>query len=60
MKNAARQTKADRYLKVVEWSEADGCFVGRCRRRPQTSATAASLSCASRPIRISVPPVLRP
>ena len=22
--------KSDRYLKVVEWSEEDGCFVGRC------------------------------
>jgi predicted HicB family RNase H-like nuclease len=21
---------ADRYLKVVEWSEDDGCYVGRC------------------------------
>lgn len=30
MKNADRKTKAARYLKVVEWSEADGCFVGRC------------------------------
>jgi len=22
--------KADRYLKVVEWSEDDGCYVGTC------------------------------
>lgn len=22
--------KSDRYLKIVEWSEEDGCFVGRC------------------------------
>lgn len=21
---------SDRYLKIVEWSEADGCYVGRC------------------------------
>lgn len=23
-------TKSEKYLKVVEWSEEDGCFVGRC------------------------------
>lgn len=22
--------KSDRYLKIVEWSEEDGCYVGRC------------------------------
>lgn len=22
--------KSDRYLKIVEWSEADGCYVGTC------------------------------
>lgn len=21
---------SDRYLKIVEWSEEDGCYVGRC------------------------------
>ena len=21
---------SDRYLKLVEWSEEDGCYVGRC------------------------------
>jgi len=23
-------TDADRYVKVVEWSENDGCFIGSC------------------------------
>lgn len=23
-------TKGDRYVKIVEWSERDGCFVGSC------------------------------
>ena len=22
--------KSDRYVKIVEWSEEDGCYVGRC------------------------------
>jgi len=22
--------KSDRYLKIVEWSEDDGCFIGSC------------------------------
>ncbi|MBK9051792.1 MAG: hypothetical protein IPL78_13020 [Chloroflexi bacterium] len=22
--------RSDRYLKIVEWSEEDGCYVGRC------------------------------
>jgi predicted RNase H-like HicB family nuclease len=22
--------KGDRYVKIVEWSEADGCFIGSC------------------------------
>jgi predicted HicB family RNase H-like nuclease len=30
MKTAERKVKAARYLKVVEWSDKDGCFVGRC------------------------------
>jgi len=30
MKTAARKIKAARYLKIVEWSEADKCFIGRC------------------------------
>lgn len=30
MKTAERKAKAARYLKVVEWSDADKCFVGRC------------------------------
>jgi len=25
-----RKAKAARYLKIVEWSDADECFVGRC------------------------------
>lgn len=23
-------TKGDRYVKIVEWSEQDGCFIGSC------------------------------
>ena len=23
-------TKADRYVKLVEWSDEDGCFIGSC------------------------------
>lgn len=23
-------TDADKYVKVVEWSESDGCFIGSC------------------------------
>ena len=30
MKAAERKAKASRYLKIVEWSEEDGCFVGHC------------------------------
>ena len=30
MKAAERKVKAARYLKVVEWSDEDKCFVGRC------------------------------
>jgi predicted HicB family RNase H-like nuclease len=30
MKAAERKTKAARDLKVVEWSDEDKCFVGRC------------------------------
>jgi predicted HicB family RNase H-like nuclease len=30
MKTTERKAKAARYLKVVEWSDADKCFVGRC------------------------------
>jgi predicted HicB family RNase H-like nuclease len=30
MKTAERKAKAARYLKVVEWSDTDQCFVGRC------------------------------
>jgi len=30
MKTAERKAKAARYLKVVEWSDEDKCFVGRC------------------------------
>jgi predicted HicB family RNase H-like nuclease len=30
MKSTERKAKAARYLKVVEWSDADKCFVGRC------------------------------
>ncbi len=22
--------KKDRYLKIVEWSDEDGCYIGRC------------------------------
>jgi predicted HicB family RNase H-like nuclease len=29
MKKAAIKAKAARYLKIVEWSDEDGCFVGR-------------------------------
>ena len=25
-----RKKKSDRYLKIVEWSEEDGCYVGTC------------------------------
>jgi predicted HicB family RNase H-like nuclease len=30
MKTAATKIKAARYLKIVEWSESDQCFIGRC------------------------------
>lgn len=30
MKASERKAKASRYLKIVEWSEEDGCFVGHC------------------------------
>jgi predicted HicB family RNase H-like nuclease len=30
MKAAERKAKAARFLKVVEWSDEDQCFVGRC------------------------------
>ena len=30
MKAADRKAKAARYLKIVEWSDEDNCFVGRC------------------------------
>ena len=30
MKTAAQKIKAAQYLKIVEWSEADKCFIGRC------------------------------
>ena len=28
--NKELQKQASRYIKVVEWSEEDGCFVGQC------------------------------
>jgi len=30
MKANERKAKAARYLKIVEWSDEDKCFVGRC------------------------------
>jgi predicted RNase H-like HicB family nuclease len=30
MNAAERETRAARYLKVVCWSDKEGCFVGRC------------------------------
>jgi predicted HicB family RNase H-like nuclease len=30
MNTAARKIKAARYLKIVEWSASDKCFIGRC------------------------------
>jgi len=30
MKKSSPKAKAARYLKIVEWSDEDGCFVGRC------------------------------
>jgi predicted HicB family RNase H-like nuclease len=30
MKASERKAKAGRYLKIVEWSDEDKCFVGRC------------------------------
>jgi len=30
MKAQERKTKAARYVKIVEWSNEDRCFVGRC------------------------------
>ena len=30
MKAIDRKAKAARYLKIVEWSDEDKCFVGRC------------------------------
>jgi len=30
MKKSNPKAKAARYLKIVEWSDEDGCFVGRC------------------------------
>ena len=29
-KKEALKKEASRYVKIVEWSEEDGCFVGRC------------------------------
>ena len=28
MKTSALKAKAARYMKIVEWSDEDGCFVG--------------------------------
>ncbi len=30
MKRTDIKTKAGRYVKIVEWSDEDGCFVGTC------------------------------
>lgn len=28
--NVAAMNESSRYLKIVEWSEGDGCFMGQC------------------------------
>jgi len=30
MKASERKAKAAKYLKIVEWSDEDNCFIGRC------------------------------
>ena len=30
VKRSEKMKKSDRYIKIVKWSEQDGCYVGTC------------------------------